>query len=79
LATCSQYTTAKVPWSLAPSLPSGLANFAMITLNGRPFVFGGHNGTATVNNVYTLLNKGGVWSVRAAMPVALMAHSAVAN
>ncbi len=47
-------------------------------VNGQPYVFGGYNGKACVNTIYTFDTTANAWSERALMPKALADHNAVA-
>jgi len=74
---CWLYTVGANAWTSFASLPmTELYNFAMVTLDGRPYVFGGVNSTQTFNTVYTF--DANMWTARTPMRVALHAHSAVA-
>lgn len=40
-SSCNTYTPVGNAWSAAPALPYANAYFAMITVNARPYMFGG--------------------------------------
>jgi N-acetylneuraminic acid mutarotase len=77
VAICSLYTISVNAWTSFTSLPAIVDHFPMLTLNGRPYVFGGDNDTITMNTVYAYDSAKKMWNVRAPMPTALSAHTAV--
>jgi hypothetical protein len=88
LSTCLLYNVTANAWTTFPSMPAVIDSFPMITLQGRPFVFGGQSQNETLepvtfyiklNTVYIFDTAKGVWSSRADMPVALQQHNAVAT
>jgi len=84
LSTCVLYNATANAWSTFPSLPLAIEFFPMITLHGRPFVFGGctednNDGCNRVSNTVYTFDTSGVWSARASLPVGLHFHTAVAN
>ena len=72
------YTVGANAWTSFASLPiANLASFPMVTLHGRPYVFGGEISIYQVSNtVYTF--DANTWAARTPMKVALWSHSAVA-
>jgi hypothetical protein len=70
LSSCELYTSLTGVWSTGTPLPLALMTFAMITLNGRAYVFGGvaaHSLDAQATNlVYSFDSSTSVWSVLAA-------------
>jgi hypothetical protein len=77
-SSCVQYIASINAWSTTtiPPLPVAIGYFPMITLRGRPYVFGGYNGNI-FNTVYTF-DTSNVWSARTPMELALWGHTAVA-
>src|SRR4051812_37061191 len=66
-----------------PPLPTPIQAFAMATLNGNVYVFGGSQSTKLCTNstsaVYMYLGTlGQTWIQRSAIPIALESHTAVA-
>jgi hypothetical protein len=74
--TCWVYTVGVNTWTTFTPLPAILAFFPMLTLHGRPYVFGGSNDNNIVfNTVYTF--ESNAWKTRTPMETTLEAHSAV--
>jgi hypothetical protein len=74
---CTLYVSAVNIWNTFPPLPMAIYAFAMITLHdSRPYVFGGWNGSSTLNTVYTF-DTTNAWTPRAPMERSLQRHTAV--
>ncbi len=66
IATCLVYlSTVDAWWTTYPTLPTPVNSFTMLTIHGRPYVFGGINVNAVLNTVYKFDTN--VWTVRANM------------
>jgi hypothetical protein len=77
-ATCILYNSLANTWTPFTSLPVVIAYPIMLTLAGRPFVFGGFNeDNGTLDTVYSYDTS--AWTNRASMPEQLWQHNAVAT
>jgi hypothetical protein len=80
LSSCDLYNVSINKWAAAttiPPLPVALNSFAMITLQTRPYVFGGVAGRSDTSTVYTL-NTSNAWATQTPMKRAVSEHTAVA-
>jgi hypothetical protein len=75
--TCGLYYIDSNVWTTYASLPVAMYSFTMITLQTRPFVFGGRQANNIIaNTVYTFDSAS--WISRASMLQPLWLHTAVA-
>lgn len=72
--TCLLYMAGSNMWTQFASFPAPIANFAMVTLQGRVYALGGTNGTDAVSTVYAFDTTNKVWTALAAMPEARQWH-----
>jgi len=77
IATCLLYNSLADAWTPFTSLPMTIGYQVMLTLAGRPFVFGGFNGSSMVDNVYSYDTN--AWTSRTSMPEQLWRHNGVST
>ena len=76
-ASCEQSNAGVTSWTPITSLPIALYYLTMVSLLGKAYVIGGHNGTDAVTSV--LMYDGvSVWVAKAAMSPGRYAHAALA-
>jgi hypothetical protein len=77
LSSCEQSDAGVTSWTPIQSLPIAVHLLAMVTLLGKAYVFGGHNGEAQTSvSMYDSVSN--VWVAKAAMSPGRYGHSALA-
>ena len=76
LSSCEQSNFGVTSWTPIQSLPIALYQLAMVTLLGKAYAIGGHNGVGAQTSVYTY--NGTSWVAKAAMSPGRYGHAALA-
>jgi N-acetylneuraminic acid mutarotase len=77
VSSCALYNASTNEWATIQQLPVAMSQFSMITLQTRPYVFGGTTISSILNTVYTF-DTSKAWTTRTPMKQAVASHTAVA-